>query len=397
MSNSSHRPNRRVLAIYDDAPVFGGHEQMSCAGIEALAQEEDLELLLLSYEGNEKLNSKFEGIVKRFPRAQWVGLPIRSRKFQGVRSRFAKAAIREVADVLQSHEASALLCLQGDIELSSIGVLAGNRLGIPTVSYIPVPHTLATMQAKLGRFRDPLNRWLFHRPDAFITISEGMKTMLQERGAKQRIEVVLNGFDPTKTRELDKLASRKELDLDPDRRWVAMVGRVEFKQKRQDFLLECFAAHRERFPDVSLLFVGSGPDGVALQARAKELGLGEELVRFVAWTDGLSGVYSAIDLLALPSRFEGVPLVMLEAMSVGLPIVASARDGMKEFLPEAWLFEPDSMSGFADRLVSTLKDPGREALEANRQRASREFSLSAFRSSFIRATRELSGLDLKDG
>lgn len=391
MSQSSDHRQRRVLAIYDDAPVFGGHEQMSCAGIEGLAQEEDLDLLLISYEGNEKLNGKFEDIARRFPRVRWVGLPIRSRKFQGVRSRFAGGQIQKIAATLCEYNASAILCLQGDIELSSLGVLAGRRLGIPTVSYIPVPHTLETMQAKLGRFRDPFNAWLFHRPDAFITISEGMKTMLRERGAQQRIEVALNGFDPSKTRALDKLASRRELGLDPERQWVAMVGRVEFKQKRQDLLLECYAAHRDRFPNVSLLFVGSGPDGAALEARAKALGFSEKEVRFIAWTDGLSGVYSAIDLLALPSRFEGVPLVMLEAMSVGLPIVASARDGMKEFLPKQWLFEPNSMNGLAECLSAVLASPDVEAVERNRERALTEFSMNAFRQRFTSITRELAG------
>ena len=113
---------------------------------------------------------------------------------------------------------------------------------------------------------------------------------------------------------------------------------------------------------------------------------------FIAWTDGVSDVYSAIDVLVLPSRLEGVHLVMLEAMSVGVPVVGSARDGMKEFLPSAWLFPPDDKKGCAQRLQEVLEQPKAELIEANRRRALEDFSMAAFERSFIAATRKLGRL-----
>ena len=284
-----------------------------------------------------------------------------------------------------------MLSLQGDIELSSLGILAARKNKIPAVSYIPVPHTLKTMRAKLGGLRDPFNAWLFRKPDSFITISEGMKDMLRERGARQPIEVVLNGFDPAKTEQRDPAEARARLNLPPGKRLVGMVGRLEFKQKRQDFLLECLAENYARMDDVHLVYVGSGPDGQGLKQRARDLGVTDS-VSFIEWTDGLSDVYSALDLLCLPSRFEGVPLVMLEAMSVNVPIVASARDGMKEFLPPDWLFPPDDKHACAERILEILARPQTDLLLANRERALTDFSMERFKKNFVAATRKLTGL-----
>lgn len=389
-------PPLNIVGIYDDAPVFGGHEQMSCCGIEALAREPDLGIVCYFYKGNEKLAARLTKIAEHHDNVRLRKLEFCSRKFQGVRGHFQKKRIRALAGRFKLQRLGALLSLQGDIELSSLGILAARRNRIPAISYIPVPHTLKTMQAKLGGLRDPFNAWLFRKPDSYITISEGMKSMLRERGARQPIEVVLNGFDPSKTEARDPTEARARLNLPADRKLVGMVGRVEFKQKRQDFLLECFAENYARLEDVQLVFVGSGPDSDRLKQRARELGVFES-TSFIAWTDGLSDVYAALDLLCLPSRFEGVPLVMLEAMSVNVPIVASARDGMREFLPDEWLFPPGDKDACAERILATLNQPQDEQLKTNRERALKEFSMDTFNRSFVSATRRLAGLPTSPG
>lgn len=389
-------PPLKTLGIYDDAAVFGGHEQMSCCGIEALAAETDLSLVCYYYEGNQRLAERLQDIASRHENVRLRTLNFCSRKFQGVRGRFAGKRVRSLADRFKLHRVNALLALQGDIELSSLGILAARRLTIPAVSYIPVPHTLKTMQAKLGGLRDPFNAWLFKKPDSYITISEGMRSLLRARGARQPIEVVLNGFDPAKTEPRDSAEARARLQLPADKRLVGMVGRVEFKQKRQDLLLESFAENYARMEDVHLVFVGSGPDRDRLEQRARDLGI-RDATSFIAWTDGLSDVYAALDLLCLPSRFEGVPLVMLEAMSVNLHIVASARDGMQEFLPPEWLFPPGDRQACADRILAVLANPSPELRQQNRERALREFSMAAFNRDFVAATRKLTGLAPANG
>lgn len=383
-------PPLYTLAVYDDAPVFGGHEQMSCCGIEALARQAHLRIVCYYHRHNEKLRQRLEKIAIERPNVRLIALKIRSKKFQGIRNRFAGRSIRRLASQFQEDCAKAVLVLQGDIELSSLGVLAANKLGIPAISYIPVPHTLATMRAKLGALRDPFNSWLFKRPDSYITISESMAEMLRQRGADQSINVVFNGFDAAKTEHRDPMEARRRLGLPLNEKLVAMIGRIEFRQKQQDFLVDCVARHFTRMEDVHLVFVGGGPDSAALKEKVNSYGLGES-VAFIEWTDGLSDVYAAIDLLCIPSRFEGVPLVMLEAMSVKIPIVASNRDGMKEFLPEEWLFTPDDESECVERILSTLAAPNPALIQKNQDLALTRFSMENFNREFVDATYRLAG------
>lgn len=99
------------------------------------------------------------------------------------------------------------------------------------------------------------------------------------------------------------------------------VGRL-CQQKNQDFLLEVFARLRQDRPDSLLLLVGQGEDRGALEEKAKSLGL-EEGVLFYGATDRVESLYWAMDVFLLPSRFEGLPVSLVEAQAAGLPALCS--------------------------------------------------------------------------
>ena len=363
---------------------------MSCCGIEALARKPHLRVVCYYHRKNDKLRRRLEQIAIERPNVRLIALKVRSKKFQGFRNRFARRTIRRLASQFQVDCVRAVLVLQGDIETSSLGVLAANRLGIPAISYIPLPHTLATRNSKFSTLRDPLNNWLFSRPDSYITNSEGMAELLRKRGADQSISIVFNAVDADKTLPRDPLEARKRLGLPAEEKLVAMIGRIEFKQKQQDFLVDCVARNFSRMEGVHLVFVGSGPDSAALREKVNGYGLGES-VTFIDWTDDLSGVYAAIDLLCIPSRFEGVPLVMLEAMSDKVPIVASACDGMKEFLPEEWLFATGNEAECVERILANLTTPNPTLIQQNQRLALTQFSMENFNREFVDATWSLAG------
>jgi glycosyltransferase involved in cell wall biosynthesis len=183
---------------------------------------------------------------------------------------------------------------------------------------------------------------------------------------------------------VDKLAARASLGFAAADKVVALIGRVQFWQKRQDLAVEALALVREKNPHLKLLIVGDGPDLDALKALVRSRNL-QDAVVFAGWTDGLSAVYSAVDALVIPSRYEGLPLVMLQALYFRCPVIASDVDGMADLLPAHWLFPSGDASALADRLVAAISTTNDALLTAHRDKVVKEFSLAVFEQAFLAA------------
>ena len=145
--------------------------------------------------------------------------------------------------------------------------------------------------------------------------------------------------------------------LPEDCRVVGFIGRL-VEQKSPDVLIEAFATTANMLPQCRLVVVGSGPLERSLRVMADLLGIANK----VLWLGERDGkcLLPAFDLLALPSRYEGLPLVTLEALSAGLPVVATATAGVE--LPirhrrNGLIVPPDRPDLFAMALVELLSDP----------------------------------------
>ena len=205
--------------------------------------------------------------------------------------------------IFQNLKPDLVLCIQGEIEDSSKAVLAARRAGIECTSYIAIPHPMRLMGAKLGGLRDRINQYLFNQPTRYIAISESMEQLLRERGVTKPIAVVPNGIPtPPPVSPVTSHASRLTL---------GMLGRIEFNQKQQDFMVRTFCRFSEQFKDCRLLIAGDGPD----RERLQKLVEGKVGIILLPWQEDAETFYESIDFLMLPSRFEGVPLVMLEALA----------------------------------------------------------------------------------
>ncbi|MCI5142236.1 MAG: glycosyltransferase, partial [Candidatus Electrothrix sp. ATG1] len=107
-------------------------------------------------------------------------------------------------------------------------------------------------------------------------------------------------------------------------------------------------------------------------------------VFFEGWADDMVVWYEKLDMLLLPSRFEGVPVVMLEAMHWKIPIVASDCDGMAEMLPEEWLFPRDDGARMIGCIKNTLENGQERHLVQNQQRVAK-LDIASFRKGFVDA------------
>jgi starch synthase (maltosyl-transferring) len=162
------------------------------------------------------------------------------------------------------------------------------------------------------------------------------------------------------------------------RRLVVCVGRLD-RQKGLDWLLKTAPEWFARLPDCDLVLVGKGPDESRLQGLARRLGVAGR-VCFAGWRGDVPEILAASELLVLPSRWEGMPNVVLEAMASRRPVLATRVEGLSELLGEEGEAQTvswgDSQSLVA-KLVKLLSDRqlAVELGEKNRRRAEQEFSI----------------------
>jgi glycosyltransferase involved in cell wall biosynthesis len=360
------------ILVYDDSLDFGGHQVMASRGIEALSADPGLRVVFMAHSRNRQLWKQ----VQHIPNLELVDTACATRRLQGIRNRFSAHDIRTLANRFRDYAPDAVLSIQGDIEQSSLSVLAANRCGIPCISYMAIPHRLRDMGARLGALRDRLNRYLINRPDRYITVSESMKQRLLERGVTRPVTVVANGTDPADP------VRQSDPSMFPV---LGVFGRIEFSQKQQNFMLSVFNGEPDAFRDCRLLFAGSGPDETKLNRLISGSPRADDIT-LTPWTDNMKPLYQQIDYLIIPSRYEGVPLVMLEALVRGIPVIASACDGMRDILPEDWLFETGSAAALAETF-SAVRRGGWKDIESLQKKTASDMSSDRFGERFAAAVK----------
>ncbi len=140
--------------------------------------------------------------------------------------------------------------------------------------------------------------------------------------------VDLSVFSPGAVEE--RVEARRRFGLPEAGLVVGGVGRLVF-QKNFDLLIEAVGPLLADREDLTVALFGAGPDEAALREVGARFG---DRVRFVGQVADRRAVYAALDLMVLPSRFEGLPMTALEAMASGVPVVATAVDGMRELVAE---------------------------------------------------------------
>ena len=164
--------------------------------------------------------------------------------------------------------------------------------------------------------------------DRIICVSAAAgATFRKTIGEVGKLVVVRNGH-PSKPPTLTRAAVRRSLDVADDAPVLLTVARYT-PQKDHATLLDAVPAVLARHADAQLWLVGTGPLEPAIRGQAEAMGL-MEAVRHLGQRDDVPDLLAAADLFVLPSRFEGLPLAVLEAMAAGRPVVATAVGGTDE-------------------------------------------------------------------
>jgi glycosyltransferase involved in cell wall biosynthesis len=226
--------------------------------------------------------------------------------------------------------------------------------------------------ARERRVYYPVDKRLLVRFPRVAAVSGEIKRELVRVGADpRRIDVILNSIDPVRfVRDAaQRQPARASYGLDAGDVVIGAVGRLE-PQKRFDLLIAAFGKLVRQRPALRLLIAGEGSLRAALQAQIDELGLGDRC-RLTGQSDVIP-FHHAIDLFVQSSEYEGTPNVVLEAMALETPFVATDVGGTAELFEDGvhgLLIQPRDEAGLMGAVERILDDPGgaRERARAARR------------------------------
>lgn len=298
---------------------------------------------------------------------------------------WVKRTIRFIRDkdikLLHSHEFTS----------NSYSLLAARIAGIPIIctahgkNYYPDRYYRRLAYRLVARFSNK-----------FVAVSEDLKSFLVEQVGinENKITVVHNGIDIEKFKS--STFTRKEIRhglglVQND--YVIIVVAALFEMKGHADLVKSLTKLDDIQQNLKVLFIGDGPYRKQLEELTTQLGL-ENTILFTGFRDDISGLLSASDLFVLPSYSEGLPISVLEAMSVGLPVVATDVGGMREIIK-------DGETGYlvpakdVDELAVTIrrcienKDITEAVSRAGRAYVRAEFSMESMLGNYRRIYHEL--------
>lgn len=367
--------SERQLVFYDDAATFGGHELMTLRLVEFLAARQACEITFIASRLNTELCRRLGDIV---PKIKLLPTPYTSGRGQWLRTYLSVKSLLQLLRLLRSRKPDLLIVVQGGIALSSLGIVAGRMAGVRTLSYLPMTHDESLFAPTPLRAR--LRQWLvqpfYSLPDCLVTTSPRMAGYARRR-RRGPVRVVENGIALPHLSIEGRSAARSALGLQDGDRLLLMIGRIEFWQKRHDLAVQALSIARARGLRAHLLVVGSGPDEQTLRAQVAAQGLAGA-VHWRSWQTDVTSFYAACDALVLPSRYEGVPLVMLEAMYTGRKILAANVDGMADMLPPAWLFPAGDVEALADLLCASNDAADASLVQQHRELVATQYTIEAF-------------------
>lgn len=193
--------------------------------------------------------------------------------------------------------------------------------------------------------------------DKICTVSHDLRNRLIARyNSNKEIEVLYNNIDTSRfyPRETKSIITR-EFDIPTDKFLIGFVGPLS-PIKKIDTLIEAYT--NISYEKCKLMIVGSGQEEKKLKKLVSDLGIGDYVI-FTGWRDDIPEIISALDLLVLPSEYEGCPMVLLEGLGCDTPCIGSDVGGITEILKhDELLFAPLNVNALKDKLKQVTNNEG---------------------------------------
>jgi glycosyltransferase involved in cell wall biosynthesis len=358
-ASKARRP--RVAAIIDTRIVSGPGRQLAALA-RALSERHEAEVLVVTLQRRGTGESPYvahlaERGVKNVVIPETGPLDLRVVERVG-------AVLREWRpDVVQTHSYKATV----------IATIL-RAVGAPW-KWVGFWHGATTEDLKV-RVYHLLDRTLLLRADRVVVVSSAQLALFRSRSSS--VSVMHNAVIPDKGGAVTPIAAAPWPDCQHDGAGplIGVIGRLS-SEKGVDVFLRACSLLRDRGVSFSAVLVGEGPDRPQLEALRDSLGLGDS-VRFLGSITNVAAVYQRIDLLVIPSRSEGLPNVLLEAISAGRPVVATRVGAIPEVVDDPLvgsLVAPGSPEALASAIAATLSSAPDPAAAASRERVADRYSL----------------------
>lgn len=329
----------RPVVLVSDAIGAGGAEVYLALLADALAGEHEF-VALIGEQTGEEARMRLEAAGARVARIPGLGRTP------------APGALRRLVGALRALDPALVHVNATDQGDGLTGILAARAMRRPLLVtvHLALDGRARHLQALSGR--------ALRGADAVIAVSDAVAAHLAMLGVQPT--VVRNGV-PVPATDPD---ARRTLGLAADALVVGGIGRLS-EQKGWDVLCRATPVLRAQHPGAVVAIVGDGPLRPQLEALARE-----HDVRLLGPHASAASLLGAFDLLAAPSRFEGLALVAMEALHAGVPVVASDVAGLREVVGEAGvLVAPEDPQALGGALAALAGDPGTRADLAARGRA----------------------------
>lgn len=380
----------RLLLVNYEYPPLGGGAANATANMARELAVQGVEVTVLT------------AAFGTLPRRETTPAGVRIHRIPSLRRRADRSSVVEMLAFLALSLPAAVRLARAwrpDATIAFFGVPGGPAgwllkalLGVPYVVSLrggDVPGFQYDGIALFHRLAGPMIGFLWRRAAAVVANSDGLADLARRFAPDVPVTVVANGVDATLFRPVDSPSPPRGEGWGegetpatgfpgaPLR--LLVVGRL-VRQKGVDLILEAMA--RTSIP-LDLTVVGDGGARAALEAQAAALGL-QTRVRFAGWLErtALPDAYRAADLFVFPSRDEGMPNVVLEAMASGLPVAATDIAGNRDLVVDGetgFLLPVDDVAALAAALERLAADPDlrRRMGAAGRARAVERFSWAA--------------------
>jgi glycosyltransferase involved in cell wall biosynthesis len=342
MGDTDHK--LKVVHVYKDFDVYNGLTEI----LTILAQNFDHEkfelgVCVFRYGGN-AFGEKFKSLGGKI-----FNLDVPKKTYNEPREMIALYRFLKQyrPQIVQTHVLKANLYGTIAAKMAGVPVIIGTEMTLKDTA----PSTLRRLRDKLVQ---PIVGGVVRRCDTFMVTSEFIKQEWYHQKYDCKYKVIYPPFN------LEKYDAAMQSPLPVEEHkgpTIGFVGRLS-EEKGIQWLLKAMVKIKKEIPDVRLLIVGTGPMEKELRELCENLEM-NSAVQFAGYRQNVFEVLRQLDVFVIPSRSEGCPIVVLEAMAMGLPVVASHVGGNPELVRDGetgYLVPFNHLDGLAGAVVSLLRN-----------------------------------------